>query len=163
MPTISISTYNFTVYLQNITNGKDLIDKIDDFFIQIQIDKDYIAEPTSLYSYSVSFKRNDLAFDFKRYMLILKRSVPLYQSINIKLKPIEKKKRSNVLLTSVPTPTRQLKPNDLYISPYYVAQSPYITYEDMKRMDEKKKKKKWIDRRGFISSVGRLESDEYYY
>ena len=43
MPTISISTYNFTVYLQNITNGKDLIDKIDDFFIQIQIDKDYIA------------------------------------------------------------------------------------------------------------------------
>lgn len=113
-----------------------------------------------MYSYSVSFKRNDLAFDFKRYMLILKRSVPLYQNISVKLKPIEKKKRNNVLLTSI---SKQLKPNDLYISPYYVAQSPYITYEDMKRMDAKESKKKWIDRRGFISSVGKINSDDYYY
>lgn len=50
--------YNFCVYLQNIDNGKDLIEKINIFFSKLQIEKDFIAEPLSMDEYSVSFTRN---------------------------------------------------------------------------------------------------------
>ena len=159
------------MYLQNIDNGKDLMERIHIFFSKLQIEKDFIAEPLSMDEYSVSFTRNvwlyytkyikDLAFDFKRYALILKRTAPLYSKIKIHLKynkPI--KRNSNVVKLNK---SSKLKLNDLYIPPYYVSQSPYITYEEMRRREEYESKKKWISKRGFITSVSRNENNEMYY
>ena len=46
------------MYLQNIDNGKDLMERIHIFFSKLQIEKDFIAEPLSMDEYSVNFTRN---------------------------------------------------------------------------------------------------------
>lgn len=171
--------YSYTVIIENISSIQDLYQKIDDFFSDGLLTKDYLAIPLAEKKYSIGFAYPDLAFDFNRYMLILKGTNELYH--NIKLSKNINNHRTRSLgksadysnLNQYDNPissSRHKKSPSIGIrnvrhpkfnSALYAGISgPYLSYEEMRRKEYIESKKKWIDKKGFISSVS--NSNKYY-
>ncbi len=74
-------TYGNKVKVEGIKNLKDFYSKIEYFFDNSLFEKDFICEPISENNYLVGFCFADLAFDFHRYLLLLKVTDELYQNI----------------------------------------------------------------------------------
>ena len=74
-------TYGNKVKVEGIKNLKDFYSKIEYFFDNSLFEKDFICEPISENNYLVGFCFADLAFDFHRYLLLLKVTNKLYQNI----------------------------------------------------------------------------------
>ena len=75
-------TYGNKVKVEGIQNLKDFYSKIEFFFENSLFEKDFICEPIGEKNYLVGFCFADLAFDFHRYLLLLKATNKLYQNIN---------------------------------------------------------------------------------
>ena len=90
-------TYNYKIFIENIENLPDFYLKIEQFFKDSLIEKDYILEPIEMNKYSLGFSFPDVAFDFNRFLLILKLSDENYANIksSLKLDGTKNKKISN--------------------------------------------------------------------
>ena len=173
--------YSYKVIIDNISSIQDLYQKIDDFFTDGLLTKDYLAIPLAEKKYSIGFAYPDLAFDFNRYMLILKGTNELYHNIKLSKNISIQKNRIRSLgksadYTNMSQPDNPMTSSRLKKSPsfgirnirhpmfnsalYAGISGPYLSYEEMRRKEYIESKKKWINKKGFISSVS--SSNKYY-
>ena len=150
-----IDSYEYILTIQNISNGLDLNKQIDNFFQDLLIERKCICEPRSLSSYNISFPTNDLAFDFKRYLSILKKTNPLYSNIKVIIN-IPEKPKFDTIINSMNKDNNNLKTIKKSKNPtldYYKKNlGNYITYSDIKKMERMDAKSKWLNQKGFIPS-----------
>jgi len=81
LPKMSQKTYSNKVKVNGVTNLKDFYSKIEFFFQNCLFEKDFLCEPIAENNYLVSFTFPDLAFDFHRYLFLLKATNELYKNI----------------------------------------------------------------------------------
>ena len=142
--------YNNKIIVENVNELTELYKVIEQFFKDCLITQDFICEPINDNNYSIGFAYPDLAFDFNRYLFVLKISDEKFKDIKItmKLEKIRKSKSPlsrNYLLS---------KGKKSYNSALYVGLSGlYMSYEERKRKEDLQNKKKWIDQRGFKNFV----------
>ena len=74
-------SYNYKVKVTGINNIKNFYNHIKLFFQDTYFNPDFICEPIGDKIYTVGFPVADLAFDFHRYLLILKISTETYKDI----------------------------------------------------------------------------------
>jgi hypothetical protein len=67
---------------------------INDFFIGKMIKKDFICEKRNIDEFIISFPSSDIAFDFNRYMFIIKNMRPILRDIKTSLMINKKRKNS---------------------------------------------------------------------
>ena len=79
---------------KNVSPDDNLYKIINDFFINQLTKKDFICEKINSNEFIVSFPSSDIAFDFNRYMLIIKNIRPMLKNIKVSLMI---KKRRNIL------------------------------------------------------------------
>ena len=123
--------------------SKDFAEKIETFFNDRCLDKHYLCEPFGETGYNVSFSCEDICFQFKRYMLTLKRIDKNYLNSKCELVPIDKTNLINSKIKNINLTGYKSKESE------FINKGPYMTFEEMKRIDEKEGKKKWIDKNGF--------------
>ena len=90
---ISLNTNAHLLYkvkCYEIQDYQDFVEKIETFFIDRCLDKHYICEPFCENGYEVSFSCEDICFQFKRYILMLKRIDKNYLNTKCDLVPIDK-------------------------------------------------------------------------
>ena len=74
-------SYNYKVKVSGINNLKNFYNNIKLFFKDTFSEPDFICEPISKGVYNVGFSFADLAFDFHRYLFILKMTSDIYKDI----------------------------------------------------------------------------------
>ena len=127
-----------------IRDYKDFLNKIESFFIDRCLDKHYICEPLGENGYLIGFSCEDICFQFKRYMLLLKKIDDKYINSKCEFKPIDK---SVIINSKINIDLSNNKYN--YKESEFINKGPYMTYEEMQRKNEKEEKKKWINKNGF--------------
>lgn len=143
---ISLNTNVHLIYkvrCKGIKNIKDFIEKIEAFFRERCLEKHYLCEPIGNNIYDVGFSCDDNRFQFKKYMMIVKKLDNNYINSNYQYIPIDK--------------NEILQPKLTKFQPYYrnsdsifINKGPYITYEEIKKRNEKEEKKKWISKNNFV-------------
>ncbi len=159
---IYYKNYNSKVIIDGIKDEDDLKKQIEIFFKNNLIIKDYILKKITNEKYSIRFNSINIAFDFQRFLNILRLMNNLYYDIKITLKNEKRKFSKNRLNKSEIKPSKHFH---YYSSPYVYLSTPYITYEQIKKKDEIENKKKWICKKDFFSAVGnysRRYNTEYY-
>ena len=145
---ISLNTNANLIYkvkCTDIKDYKDFLEKIETFFIDRCLDKHYICEPIGDNVYEIGFSCEDICFQFKRYMLLLKKIDNNYINIKCELIPLDKIK----IITSKYGNNITSNNNIKYKESEFINKGPYMTYEEMQRKNEKEEKKKWINKNGF--------------
>ena len=143
---ISLNTNIHLIYkirCKGILNVKDFIDKIEIFFRERCLDKHYLCEPIGNNCYDVSFSCEDNCFQFKRYMMIVKKLDNNYINTNYEFIPFDK----NDILQPRLTIIEPIKRNSESI---FINKGPYMTYEEIQKKNEKEERKKWISNKGFV-------------
>ena len=74
-------SYNYKIKVSGINNLKNFYHNIKLFFKDTFLEPDFICEPISKGVYIVGFTIADLAFDFHRYLSILKMTSDIYKDI----------------------------------------------------------------------------------
>ena len=81
----STKAYNYKVVIDNVPSTKLFYDKVDMFCKEnVMIKVDCLILPLSESTYSVGFLRLDLAFDFDRFMNVVKKSDDAFERIRIR-------------------------------------------------------------------------------
>jgi hypothetical protein len=143
--------YNNKIIVENVNDITELYKIIEQFFKDCLITQDFICEPITDNKYSIGFAYPDLAFDFNRYLFILKITDEKFKDIKINMK-LEKIRKSKSPLSRNYLGNTKGKKN--YNSALYVGLSGlYMSYEERRRKEDLKNKKKWIDQKGFKNSV----------
>ena len=149
--------YKNKIIIEGIKNKEDLHLQIETFFNNCLIDKDYLFEPITENKYSIGFTSPNIAFDFQRYLIILRLTNSLYYDIKSTFKkenPNITKNKNNIQKIN------KIKHIRYSSSPYISISTPYISYEEIRRKEEIENKKKWICNKNFFSAVG-SHSDRY--
>ena len=144
---VSLNTNQLLSYklkCTGIRDYKDFLNKIESFFIDRCLDKHYICEPLGENGYLIGFSCEDICFQFKRYMLLLKKIDDKYINSKCEFKPIDK---SVIINSKINIDLSNNKYN--YKDSEFINKGPYMTYEEMQRKNEKEEKKKWINKNGF--------------
>ena len=144
---VSLNTNQLLSYklkCTGIRDYKDFLNKIESFFIDRCLDKHYICEPLGENGYLIGFSCEDICFQFKRYMLLLKKIDDKYINSKCEFKPIDK---SVIINSKINIDLSNNKYN--YKESEFINKGPYMTYEEMQRKNEKEEKKKWINKNGF--------------
>ena len=139
----------YKVKCYEINDPKDFAEKIETFFNDRCLDKHYLCEPFGETGYNVSFSCEDICFQFKRYMLTLKRIDKNYLNSKCELVPIDKTNLINSKIKNINYIRDFGKIYYIINEHFYFNKGPYMTFDEMKRIDEKEGKKKWIDKNGF--------------
>lgn len=169
-----------TMSNSNLTSDEDLFNIVSDFCKNNSISSAFQIEKSQDKQESVchiiSFPSSDIVFDFNRYFNALKLSNPLFKETK-SIMILSKRKKSNndsqnTINTSVEN--NRYKSNfELYeqrknigekkrnqmnmnINMYINNSGPYTTSYELSKLDEKENKKKWLNPKGFISSVNKL-------
>ena len=90
---ISLNTNLHLIYkirCKGIQNIKDFNDKIEIFFRERCLDKHYLCEPVGNNCYDVGFSCEDNCFQFKRYMMIVKKLDTNYINTSYQFLPIDR-------------------------------------------------------------------------
>lgn len=132
----------YKVKCKGIENAKDFIDKIDIFFREKCLDKHYLCEPVGVKEYDVGFSCEDNCYQFKRYMSIVRKLDPNYINTTYEYVPIDKRKVFRPKLSNFSSMGS--------LESLYINKGPYITYEDIKRREEREEKKKWVCKKDFL-------------
>jgi hypothetical protein len=151
-----ILSYSHVVKVNNIKDALDFNKQIDTFFLDLCLEKNCISEPTSLDSYNVSFARNDLAFDFNKFLTILKKSNPLYENIEFKIEIPKQSKIIHILDSSEGKNGKKFK--NPSAEEFKKKLGNFVTYSDLKRIQNMEGREKWIDQKGFIYSAGPVKN-----
>lgn len=145
-------SYINKVTIDNVSDGYELHQKIDQFYKDCMLEKDCIAEPTSATQYCVSFPYPDVAFDFNRFMLIQKSTDDKFKDIKLTLTTehdVNAKKKGNTKKKEINIGNNNVK-GKFDFALYVGMSGPYLTEEEMKRKEQKEQKEKWINKKGFI-------------
>ena len=143
---ISLNTNIHLIYkirCKGIQNIKDFIDKIELFFRERCLDKHYLCEPIGNNSFDVGFSCEDNCFQFKRYMMLIKKLDKNYINTSYQFLPIDK----NDILQPKLSNFEPIKRNSESI---FINKGPYITYEEIQKRNEKEERKKWISKKDFV-------------
>ena len=152
--------YKYKIIVDGIKDEVDLKNQIEIFFKNNLIIKDYLFKKITNEKFTIRFNSLNIAFDFQRFLNILRLMNNLYYDIKITLKNENIKHSRNRLNSEIKT-----KHLHYHSSPYIYLSSPYITYDEIKKKDELENKKKWICKKDFFSAVGNYSSrynTEYY-
>lgn len=141
---IQYQMYGNKVILSNVESINDLYQRLSEFFNETKSEKLFQIDPLNDNSYSISFPFPELAFDFRRYMSVLKTKENLYKNIKVNLQ-IEKVK----YYFGKPLNLSHKFTSALYIN----INTPYESKSDRESREYKQNKKKWMNKRGFISCV----------
>ena len=129
----------------------------------------------------ISFASSDIVFDFNRYFTSLKISNPIFKDTKTVM-ILSKRKYKNYNANNNSEDNKRLRKksyNEVYeqkkksgemkrnilnmnINRYINNTGPYITPYDQYKFDEKENKKKWLNPKGFISSVNKYSGIKWY-
>ena len=143
---LSLSTNIHLVYkirCKGIQNAKDFIEKIETFFKERCLDKHYLCEPIGNNTYDVGFSCEDNCFQFKRYMMIVKKLDNNYINVKCQFLPID---RNEIIQPRL----MNFEPLNKERESIFINKGPFITYEEIQKKNEKEEKKKWISKNDFI-------------
>ena len=166
-----------TMSNSNLSVDEDLFNIVSEFCknnsitSQFQIEKN--DDNPDLIYHLISFASSDIVFDFNRYFTSLKISNPIFKNTKTVMilskrkvkkivynssdnKNINKKKSSNEIY-EMKKKNGEMKRNllNMNINRYINNSGPYITPYDQLKSYDKKNKKKWLNPKGFISSVNK--------
>jgi hypothetical protein len=155
----------------------DLVNKIEQFFKDICIEKHYLCEPIDANSYYVCFSCSDHCFQFKRYMMNISRIDENYKDTTFVIPHAEKikeKAKKGIKQLDEDADTEKAikiekmivqdkktqKPIEFefrkvnhkesdYFQKEFINSGPYESYEEIKKKEEKDDKKKWISKKNF--------------
>ena len=165
-----------TMSNSNLSVDEDLFNIVSDFCKNNSITSAFQIEknddnPDLIY-HLISFASSDIVFDFNRYFTSLKISNPIFKDTKAVMILSKKKirnivnnsfdgkkirKRSNNEAYEQKKKNGEMKRNilNMNINRYINNSGPYITPYDQFKNDEKENKKKWLNPKGFISSVNK--------
>ena len=153
----SMKAYNYKVIIDNVPSTKMFYDKVDMFCKDnAMIKVDCLILPLSDKTYSVGFLRMDLAFDFDRFMNIVKKSDNAFERIRIR-KEVESKGKTLRRVKSEMDYNEVKERERRYKRNYPVSRfllGAYVNKDDITRQERIDNKKKWINKKTFISCVG---------
>ena len=144
---ISLNTNIHLIYkirCKGILNVKDFIEKIETFFRERCLDKYYLCEPIGNNTYDVAFSCEDNCFQFKRYMMLVKKLDNNYKNTIYQFIPLD---RNEILQPIKPKNIQRFYRNSESI---FINKGPYITYEEIQKRNEREEKKKWISKKDFV-------------
>ena len=166
-----------TMSNSNLSVDEDLFNIVSEFCKNNSITSPFQIEknddnPDLIY-HLISFASSDIVFDFNRYFTSLKISNPIFKNTKTVMilskrkvkkivynssdnKNINKKKSSNEIY-EMKKKNGEMKRNllNMNINRYINNSGPYITPYDQFKSNEKENKKKWLNPKGFISSVNK--------
>ena len=165
-----------TMSNSNLSVDEDLFNIVSDFCKNNSITSAFQIEknddnPDLIY-HIISFASSDIVFDFNRYFTSLKIGNPIFKDTKT-VKILSRRKVKNIVNNSVDSKKiRKRSNNEIYeqkkkngemkrnllnmnINRYISNSGPYITPYDQFKNDEKENKKKWLNPKGFISSVNK--------
>lgn len=141
----------YKVKCTQITDYINFVGKIEQFFRDICLECHYLCEPTEINAFEVGFAFEDLSFQFRRYMMGIKKDDPLYKDSTFEYIEVDKSKvikpDNDVLEGAKNTAKTKKKINDFPKD--FLNSGPYISMDEIKKKEEKDEKKKWIYKKGF--------------
>ena len=172
-----------TMSNSNLTADEDLFNIVSEFCKNNSIISPFQIErnddnPDLVY-HTISFASSDIVFDFNRYFTLLKITNPLFKDTksvlmiankrrhlsknnsnnnsNSSMEIKRNKKKSYLEIYEQRKNNGQKKRNllNMNVNAYINNTGPYITPFEQYQMNEKENKKKWLDPKGFISSVNK--------
>ena len=168
-PTMSNST---------LSVDEDLFNVVSNFCKNNSITSPFHIEknddnPDLIY-HTISFASSDIVFDFNRYFTSLKISNPIFKDTKTVMILSKRKYKNNNHNNNSEDNKRLRKKNynevyeqnkkngemkrnllNMNLNKYINNTGPYITPYDQYKFDEKENKKKWLNPKGFISSVNK--------
>ena len=164
----------YKVKCEPVSSYVDLVNKIEQFFRDICLEKNFLCEPTAKESYDVCFSCSDHCFQFKRYMMNISRTDKLYEKTKFEILKVDKSKviepkidkkeeeeevgnKVETLLVKDKKTKKEInieykkmkhREND-YFQKDFINSGPYESYEEIKKKSEKGDKKKWIGKKDF--------------
>lgn len=132
----------YKVRCTGIKDVKDFIVKIETFFRERCLEKHYLCEPIGNNIYDVGFSCDDNRFQFKRYMMIVKKIDNNYINTKYQFLLIDK----NEILE----PGLKFGPLYRNSESIFNNKGPYIKFEEIKKRNEREEKKKRMNKKDFI-------------
>ena len=164
----------YKVESTNISNYSDFVDKIEQFFKDVCLEKHYLCEPTGTNTYHVCFSCSDHCFQFKRYMMNISRLEKMYEKSSFNVLKVDK---SQIIEPKIENPIEEIdtdsnkiekivvvnKKNkeieieyrkmkhreDDYFQKDFVNSGPYLSLKEIQKQEEKESKKKWVGKKNF--------------
>ena len=164
----------YKVESTNISNYSDFVDKIEQFFKDVCLEKHYLCEPTGTNTYHVCFSCSDHCFQFKRYMMNISRLEKMYEKSTFNVLKVDK---SQIIEPKIENPIEEIdtdsnkiekivvvnKKNkeieieyrkmkhreDDYFQKDFVNSGPYLSLKEIQKQEEKESKKKWVGKKNF--------------
>ena len=133
----NVISFNTNIHLlykikcKGIQNINDFLEKIEIFFKERFLDKHYSCEPLGGNTYLVGFSCEDLRFQFKRYMMVIKKLDINYKNISYQFLPVDKNEILKPKLTTL-SPKFRNSHNSILIN-----KGLYMTQEEMNKTNEK--------------------------
>lgn len=172
-----------TMSNSNLTADEDLFNIVSEFCKNNSITSAFQIErnddnPDSIY-HLIYFASSDIVFDFNRYFTSLKISNPLFKDTKAVMLLSKRKNNYNINNTVENKRLRRRSYKEVYeerrkngeikrnllnmnINRFINNTGPYITPYDQFKLDEKENKKKWLNPKGFISSVNKYSGVKNY-
>lgn len=82
----------YKVHCKPVSSYLDLVNKVEQFFRDICLEKHYLCEPTAKDEYDVCFSCSDHCFQFKRYMMNISRTDAQYKKTKFDIPKVDKSK-----------------------------------------------------------------------
>jgi hypothetical protein len=164
----------YKVESTNISNYSDFVDKIEQFFKDVCLEKHYLCEPTGTNTYHVCFSCSDHCFQFKRYMMNISRLEKMYEKSSFNVLKVDKSQiiepKIENRIEEIDTDSNKIEKivvmnkknkeieieyrkmkhrEDDYFQKNFVNSGPYLSLEEIKKKEEKESKKKWVGKRNF--------------
>ena len=164
----------YKVKCSPISEYKDFVSKIEQFFKDLCLEKHYICEPVGNNEYYACFSCSDHCFQFKRYMMNVARTDKLYTNSTFEILKVDKTRivepkiyknssDDNVQYGNkiekivseekgkeIEYDYRKIvhRKND-YFQKEFINSGPYDSYDKLKKKEEEEDKKKWVSKKKF--------------
>ena len=164
----------YKVESTNISNYSDFVDKIEQFFKDVCLEKHYLCEPTGTNTYHVCFSCSDHCFQFKRYMMNISRLEKMYEKSSFNVLKVDKSQiiepKIENRIEEIDTDSNKIEKivvmnkknkeieieyrkmkhrEDDYFQKDFVNSGPYLSLKEIQKQEEKESKKKWVGKKNF--------------
>ena len=150
--------YNFKVLIMNFPIKEyeklAIASLVEKFFSDLMLNADYYIDHDYSNGYYVCFNSCDLAFDFQRFMRLIRVSVDCFKECKCKLVVNKCKVKEMHKSVSVCKGKRE-KGKMVFDTNLVCVNSRYMSDEERRRVEDNEGKKKWVDKKDFIRSVGK--------
>ena len=119
------------------------------------INPDYYIDHDYSNGYYVCFTSSDLAFDFQRFMRLIRVSVDCFKECKCKLVINKCKVKETYKSVSVCKGREKGKDKMVFDTNLVCMNSRYLSQEERRRIEDSESKKKWVCKKDFIRSVGK--------